>query len=69
MVYLLSDIIEINHSTLKYSELVFTNKPWYNSFMKTITRASYPSDLSDTQWETIKPHFAGMRTKNPCSVS
>jgi len=30
--------------------------------MNTISRTSYPSDLTDTQWETIKSHFAGMRT-------
>ena len=30
--------------------------------MKTTNRASYPSDLTDTQWEAIKPHFVGMRT-------
>lgn len=30
--------------------------------MDTTKRTSYPSDLTDAQWERIKPRFAGMRT-------
>lgn len=26
-------------------------------------RKSYPSDVTDAQWETIKPHFCGMRNR------
>ena len=29
--------------------------------MKRVQRAVYPSDLTDTQWEAIEGHFAGMR--------
>ena len=31
------------------SELVFTNKKWYNKRMR------YTSDMSDKQWEMIRP--------------
>jgi transposase len=30
--------------------------------MNTTKRANYPSDLTDGQWEQIRPHFKGMRT-------
>jgi transposase len=31
--------------------------------MDKTTKNTYPSDLTDTQWEIIKPHFAGMRNR------
>jgi transposase len=30
--------------------------------METTKRQTYPSDLTDAQWEQIQPRFAGMRT-------
>jgi transposase len=31
--------------------------------MDTIRRTNYPSDLTEAQWEEIKPYFAGMRNR------
>jgi transposase len=31
--------------------------------MDTIRRTTYPSDLTDAQWEEIKPYFVGMRKR------
>ena len=38
-------------------------KMWYNEHMKRdyLERASYPTDLTDKQWEEIAPLFSGMR--------
>ena len=33
------------------------------------TRAKYPSDLTDEEWEEIRPLFKGMRQMQCCTVN
>ena len=41
-------------------ERVFIIKTWYNEF---IMREKYETDLTDEQWEEMKPLFVNMRNR------